>query len=128
MSYQLWFKMVKRTGTTTPELQEMIRELKKQGSENKINLWKRVAEELDKSKRQRRISNLDKINKHTREGEIALVPGKILSEGELTKKITVAGYRFSEQAKEKINSVGKAISIQELLKENPKGSKVRIIG
>ena len=34
----------------------------------------------------------------------------------------------SKEAKEKINKTGKAITIKELIKENPKGSKVRIIG
>ena len=32
---------------------------------------------------------------------------------------------FSE---EKINKIGKAIKLQDLMKENPKGKKVRIIG
>ena len=72
--------------------------------------------------------NIYKINKTTRDGETAIVPGKVLSEGELTKKITVAAWQFSEKAKEKINKVGKAVSIKELIKKNPKGSKVRIIG
>ena len=48
--------------------------------------------------------------------------------GDLTKKITVAAYQFSESAEEKINKVGKAISIRELMKENPKGKRIRIIG
>jgi len=48
--------------------------------------------------------------------------------GDLDKKLTVAAYSFSEKAKEKINKNGRAISIVELLKENPKGSKVRIVG
>ena len=72
--------------------------------------------------------NLYKIDKHTRENEIALVPGKVLSIGNLNKKIKVAAFQFSDQAKEKINLIGKAITIKELIQENPKGNKVRIIG
>ena len=68
------------------------------------------------------------INKYTREGETALIPGKVLSLGEINKKISVAALNFSGQAREKINKIGKAISIQELVKQNPKGKKVRIIG
>ena len=49
--------------------------------------------------------------------------------GDLNKKVTIAAYNFSKSAIEKINSSGsKAISINELVKQNPKGSKVRIIG
>jgi len=48
--------------------------------------------------------------------------------GELNKNVTVAGWRFSKSAEEKINRKGKAITIQELMKQNPEGKKVRIIG
>ena len=64
----------------------------------------------------------------SKEGEFIVVPGKILSQGDLNKKVTVAAYRFSEKAKEKINKLGKAILIQQLMKDNPKGKKVRILG
>ena len=60
--------------------------------------------------------------------EIALVPGKVLSDGELTKKMTIAAFQFSKEAMNKINKKGKAITIKELIKENPKGKNVRIIG
>lgn len=120
--------MVKRTGPQSLELQKLIEELKILGNKNKINLWKRVVKELEKSRRTRRKVNIYRINKYTRDNEIALVPGKVLSMGDLTKKITVAAYQFSETAREKINHTGKAISIKELIKENPKGKRIRIIG
>ncbi len=120
--------MSKRTGPTTLELRNLIFELKKLASKQKIKLWKRIAEDLEKPTRIRREVNLYKINKYTRKDEIALVPGKVLSMGNLDKKITIAAYKFSKQAEEKINKIGKAISIKELIKENPKGRKIRIIG
>ncbi len=122
--------MVKRTGPQTLELQKLINELKIIGNKNNVSLWKRVAKELEKSTRVRRSVNIYKIDKYTRDNEIALVPGKVLSMGELTKKITVAAYQFSDTAREKINSMGKAISIKELLEKNhnPKGKRIRIIG
>jgi len=120
--------MAKRTGTTNIILKELIRELKKLSTKEKVKIWKRVAKDLEKSTRQKREVNIFKINKYTRNDETAVVPGKILSEGELTKKITVAAWRFSEKAKEKINKTGKAVSIRELMKINPKGKKARIIG
>ncbi len=120
--------MVKRTGPTNPSLRKLIRELRKTSSEERIKLWKRIADDLEKSTRQRRKVNVSRIDKYANSNEIALIPGKVLSSGNLTKKITVAAYQFSEQAREKINKIGKAISIQQLIKENPKGRKVRIIG
>jgi len=122
--------MVKRTGPQTLELRDLILELKTIGNKNNVDLWKRVAKELEKPRRIRRKANLYKINKYTRDNEIALVPGKVLSMGELTKKITVAAYQFSENAKEKINHAGKAMSIKELIEKypNPEGKRIRIIG
>jgi large subunit ribosomal protein L18e len=52
----------------------------------------------------------------------------VLGTGELNKKITVAAYTFSEQAIQKINAKGKAMSIKELVEKNPKGNKIRIMG
>ena len=120
--------MVKRTGPTNLELMNLIKFLKKTSSKEKVSIWKRIARDLEKPTRQRRKANIYKIDKYTRENETAVVPGKVLSLGELTKKITVAAYQFSDEAKDKINKTGKAVSIQELIKSNPKGNKVRIIG
>lgn len=120
--------MVKRTGPTTLELQNLIRELSLLGAKENVKLWKRIAKDLSRSTRIRRSVNIDRIQRYTRENEIALVPGKVLSDGELTKKITIAAYQFSAKAKEKINKTGKAITIKQLMTENPKGNNVRIIG
>lgn len=120
--------MAKRTGPTSTETRKLIADLKKLSTKEKVELWRRLANDLLKSTRQRREANIYKINESTRDGEIAVVPGKVLSEGELSKKITVAAFKFSDKAKEKINKIGKAISLQQLIKDNPKGKKCRIIG
>ena len=120
--------MAKRTGPTNTVLIKLIMELKKKGSEENSNLWRRIASELEGSTRTRRAVNLLRINRYTKENETIIVPGKVLGSGELDHKITVAAYQFSGSAADKINKVGKAITITELMKENPKGSNVRIIG
>jgi large subunit ribosomal protein L18e len=120
--------MSKRTGPSTLELKNLIIELKKLSKNQKINLWKKIADDLERPTRIRREVNLYKINKYTKKDEIALVPGKILSLGDIDKKLTIAAYKFSKQAKDKINKIGRAITIKELIKENPKGKKIRIIG
>jgi large subunit ribosomal protein L18e len=120
--------MSKRTGPTNPVLIKLITELKKKGSEENANLWRRIASELERPTRSRRAVNLLRINKYTKENEVIIVPGKVLGSGEIDHKITVAAYQFSTGAQDKINKLGKAITITELMKENPKGSNVRIIG
>lgn len=120
---------MKRTGTTNPELRNLIIELKKKAIESNIKLWKRIASEIEKPARQRRRVNLYKINRFTKKDETALVPGKVLSLGKLDKKITIAALSFSDHALSKIKAAGaKSITLKELLKSNPEGKKVRIIG
>ena len=119
---------MKRTGPTNPELRSLIEELKKKSREHEVNLWSRVADDLERSTRQRRIVNLYKINKYTKDKETIVVPGKVLGVGELDHNVIVAAFKFSGSALDKINKVGKAISINELMKESPKGKKIKIIG
>ena len=120
--------MVKRTGPTNEHLKSLIQDLKVLGNEKKSNLWKRVASDLEKPTRIRRKVNIDKINLYSKDDEVVIVPGKVLAKGDLDKKVKVAAFQFSESAKEKINKKGKAISIKELMKENPKGSKIKLLG
>lgn len=117
-----------RTGPTNPELMNLIIELKTLAIQENKKIWKRVATDLEKPTRERRVVNLIRIDKNAKEDEIALIPGKVLAGGDLTKKTTIAAYQFSGQALDKINKIGKAITIKELMKQNPRGNKVRIIG
>lgn len=119
---------MKRTGSTNPRLQNLIKELKKKAVEHKVEVWKRIAEDLEKPSRQRRIVNLYNINKHTKENETIIVPGKVLAIGDLDHSVIVAAFGFSNAALEKINKIGKAITINELIQESPKGKRIRIIG
>ncbi len=114
--------------TKNEELQGLIAELKKAAIENKVKLWKRIAEDLEKPTRQRRAVNVYKLSQHASKDEVLVVPGKVLGNGELDGKVEVAAQSFSEEALKKIKSKGKALSLKELVKNNPKGKKVRIIG
>lgn len=106
----------------------LIKLLKKVARENKANIWRYVAELLQKPRRLRPQVNISKINRYTKDGDTIIIPGKVLGAGNLDHKVTVAAYSYSESAKEKIeNAGGKVISIQDLINENPKGSNVKII-
>lgn len=106
----------------------LIQTLRKTSIEHEVALWKRVAEDLERPTRQRRIVNIFKIDAHSSDGDVVIVPGKVLGEGDLTKKVTVAAFAFSDEAKAKIMKSGKAITISELMKTNPKAAKVKILG
>lgn len=121
--------MTKRTGPTNPLLTDLIMELKKRSNEQSVNLWKRIALDLEKPTRQRRVVNLSRINRYTKENEIIIVPGKILGSGILSHKLTISAYQLSEQAKEKIEKSGSTIiPLLELSREKPNGKRIRIIG
>ena len=109
-------------------LTTLVQELKKNSIETKVKLWKRIAIDLEKPTRNKRIVNIFKIDQNANLNETIIVPGKVLGTGELTKKVVVAAYNFSDSAYKKIKEKGEAISIQELMKKNPQGRKVRILG
>ena len=120
--------MPRRTGPTDPNVVELIHMLKKKSSETNVGLWKTVAEKLEKPRRVRATTNLSKINRHTKENDIVIVPGSVLSSGNLNHVVTVAALRFSDTAKEKIVSAnGKHLTIKELLEKEQNVSKIKII-
>ena len=104
---------------------KLIEEFKKQ----EARIWKRLAEELEKSRKRRREVNISKIQRYTKDGDFVIVPGKVLGSGILKNKITIAAFSFSKEAVKKIKSAnGEIIGFEELIKKNPKGTGVKIIG
>lgn len=119
--------MTKKTGPSNYQLQLLLKELEPKAVESPF--WKRIVKDLEKPSRQRRVVNLYKINQYAQDGEMVVVPGKVLSVGELTKKVDVAAMNFSADAKKKIQEAkGKTWSIKDLLLHNPQAKKVRILG
>ncbi len=121
--------MPKKIKKTNPVLIQLIQELKKQSNEHDAPIWKDIALRLEKPSRNWAEVNLDRISKYVLDSETALIPGKVLSTGSLTRKIPIAAWAFTEKSKEKIKKAGgKSISIEELLKEHPDGKNIRIVG
>ncbi|MEM1578993.1 MAG: 50S ribosomal protein L18e [Archaeoglobaceae archaeon] len=112
---------------TNPRLVNLIDLLLNESAKNNSGVWKVVAEKLASPSRSWVEVSLSKINKYAKEGETIVVPGKVLG-GEISKKVKVAAFGFSESAKSKIISAGgEWMRIEDLLKVNPTGSGVRII-
>lgn len=116
------------TYTTNIHLRKLIDDLKEKSITDKVNIWKRIAKDLERPTRIRRVVNISKLSRHTKKDDFVVVPGKVLGAGELDHSVTVAAFTFSDQAKEKINKVGKAISLSEMMKQDPKGKRLKIIG
>ncbi|MBT3940772.1 50S ribosomal protein L18e [Candidatus Woesearchaeota archaeon] len=119
---------MRQTKSTNSILRKLLANLKKQSNQNKVKIWASLASNLSKPARIQRTVNLTHLERYGKAGETLVVPGKVLGTGVLSKKMTVAAWRFSEKAFQKINKTGTAISIDELMKKNPAGKKVRIIG
>ncbi len=106
-----------------------VRELKRLSIERQRPLWKRIATDLEKPSRRRRIVNLWKVEQLAKEGELIVVPGKLLGDGVLTKKVTVAAASYSAEALKKLAASGcTALSLRELVKAHPDGKNIRILG
>lgn len=121
--------MAKPTGPTNPVLLELIEDLKKKSVDHEASIWRKLALDLERPTRKRRIVNLSKISLHSKENETIVVPGKVLGSGTLNHKITISAYQFSGSAREKLEKAGaKIIPMEELIKESPKGKGIRVLG
>ena len=120
---------MKKPKTTNPELIELIRFLKKQGRENKAQIWRDIAQRLAKPRRRGVAVNVSRLGRYTSKSDTVVVPGKVLATGEITHSITVVAFAYSKAAEEKIRAAkGKCLSFADLVKKNPTGANVKIIG
>ena len=94
----------------------------------KNKAWLNVAEILSGPRKNRTALNLEELNEKIKSEKIVLIPGKILSQGELDKKIKVIALTFSEKAKEKLKKSGaETLTILEEVKKNPEAKGVKIL-
>lgn len=106
------------TGPTNPNLQHLVRSLKRK----KGAFYLALARHLEKSRRRKTGVNVGKIEKYAQQGESVVVPGKILGGGEISKKINVYASGYSKSARDKISGAGgKCLRLEELLESKEKG-------
>ncbi|MGI6589360.1 MAG: 50S ribosomal protein L18e [Candidatus Iainarchaeum sp.] len=97
---------------------KLIARSEKAARKTNKNMWSRIVEELSKPTRGKVEVNIDSIEKMAQKnkGKILLVPGKLLSSGTLTQKVTVVAASASTSAKEKIKSQkGEFINLKEFV-------------
>lgn len=80
----------KVTRKTNPRIPELISTLKEESRNNDVLIWRDIAKRLEKPSRRYAQVNLSKINRYAKEGEVVLIPGKVLGAGELKTSVTIA--------------------------------------
>jgi large subunit ribosomal protein L18e len=114
--------------STNQYLRMTVRFLEVARRQYNVGLWATVAVLLSRPRRGRVVVNVGELNRLLNDGDVVVVPGKVLGDGELSKRVTVAAWSFSRTALMKIKAAGgEALSIPELVRRMPKPSGVKII-
>lgn len=110
---------------SNPEIIALTNFLKKQESP----LWRTIAKLVTMPSRKAVAVNIEKINKMSKGDAVVIVPGKILSKGDLTHETTIIALRISEAAKAKLAKKANIMTISEFIKKKDdfKGIPIKII-
>ena len=107
---------------TNPTVNAVVREALKHKA------WHTIAQLIASSTRKHVSLNVWQIDKLVSQGDIIVVPGKILAKGKLTKKIKICALGISAMAKEKLHeSKSEFVPLLDEIKRNPKAEGVKIL-
>ena len=107
----------------------MIKDLKQASKKNEAPIWSRLADLALKPSSAKRVVNLSRINKTTKDNDILFVPGKVLGTGNISHKITLSSFSMSVTAAKKIiQTGGSIITYSDMIKKYPTGKGVTIFG
>lgn len=113
----------------TSLIQDNIWTLRRAFKKNKAPIWRALERELSRPRRNRREINIGALAEKTDDGQVIVVPGKLLGSGEIGHKLTVCAITISESASKKIIAGGgKLVSLSSLVEQFPEGKGVRLIG
>jgi len=103
---------------------KLIASLEKVAKATKKEIWTDLARRMDSPSRNALTVNLGEINKVlvANKGKTIIVPGKVLSDGELSEKAVIVAVSASEGAQAKINKKGEFIALKDFAE---KASKVK---
>ena len=106
----------------------MIKDLKQASKKNEAPIWSRLAKLAIKPSA-RKIVNLTRINKITKDNDVLFVPGKVLGTGNISHKIILSSFSISTTAAKKIIQTGGTImTYSDMIKKYPTGKDVMIFG
>ena len=110
-------------------IQDNIWTLRRASKKNKAPIWRALERELARPRRNRREVNVGALAVNTDDGQVIVVPGKVLGSGEIGHKLTLCAITISESATKKIIACGgKLVSLSNLVEQYPDGKGVRVIG
>lgn len=108
------------TKKTNPELVETVVLAKKNSA------WNELAGYLTTPGRNRTNVNLTAIE--NTDGEVICVPGKVLGDGFITKKVKVIAFKFSASAEKKLKAAGcEVVLIKDEITNNKEAKGVTIL-
>ena len=106
----------------------MIKDLKQASKKNEAPIWSKLAKLAIKPSA-RKIVNLTRINKITKDNDVLFVPGKVLGTGNISHKIILSSFSISTTAAKKIIQTGGTImTYSDMIKKYPTGKGVMIFG
>ena len=93
----------------------------------KNTAWLKLAHVLSGPTKKQVSLNLSQIDANAKTGDTIVIPGKVLSQGELTKKIRICALSFSSSAIEKMKKTkSEAATILDEIKKNPKADGIKV--
>ena len=107
----------------------MAKDLRKASAKNNAPIWAKLAKYALKPAIAKRDLNLNRIGQLTKDNDTVVFPGKVLGTGSIPHKITLFSFSISDSAANKIvEKGGRLISHSELIKQNPTGKGVVLLG
>jgi large subunit ribosomal protein L18e len=111
-----------------PELVRLVVELRRAARSHGAPIWASVADRLERPRHLRNPLNVGHLDRLAAANDTVVVPGKLLAEGPLSKRLTVAAFAYSAEARMKIHAAGgTALTLHDLLKTKPDGAGVRLL-
>lgn len=120
--------MTRGSAKGNPELLRLLIELRQAARTHSAPIWRAVAARLERARHQVPPMNVGQLERLAAAGETVVVPGKVLSDGPLSKAITVGAFGFSPAARAKIAAAGgSAVPLSSVVKSHPDGTGVRLL-
>ncbi|MFA6065428.1 MAG: uL15 family ribosomal protein [archaeon] len=111
---------------------KLIASLEKAAKATKKEIWADLASRMDSPTRNALTVSIEHVNKMValNKGKTIIVPGKILSDGEMEQKAVIVAVAASESAKTKINKKGEFVLLKDFAEKaaKVKASDLVIIG
>lgn len=94
----------------------------------KNSKWLEVAHLISTPRRKQVSLNLKEIDENSKDNQIVIVPGKVLGDGKIEKKIKIVALNFSESAKIKLKKDKIDFSdIKSEILKNPEAKNIHIL-